>query len=761
MNCLPRLDGIDATKKDLVMIKYLSFSQSVRDIVPDNIEHDVQHDDENEASVVLARQILEPFREDYENELLLQASSPNRRQVKRVVPRKAAVIGNMNSPETPTNIMNIQQRTGKISKVKLQKLNRRMRNVGIIPQMYVSLENVIQSIVPDSIEENVEGEPKEIDNSIIEDFNSSAAESQLNPDEAPIAEPNIDMLCAKYTEGQSETSVCVDTNVFDKPNTSMDEYITKQIGQGVALRNLREESNERPNIASPVTKLNDSSQHVNENDENISLCPTEIIDNRNVIDEDQTSEFEALRSEKNEIISLSLIPDPVDNCDDDGFAANEMDDQEVRLRIDFASAEQSSVYNGPDSYSELCVAQYFELYFRCYVFPSSNHNESIDLYEDSPHRPSVPQVQLYQSDRDLMMWTLRQNATGEQKIGSHLHASNENLVMVSKEHILPCGLGATTRIQTSSTDVRGFKGQILYSASGKSFSISRSQELIFCVTSEAVYFFPDFGGKSINNPNNYRRFPSPIPDDATFADALWPHAYCRHPLKHLKKITFDGFGFQRLTLYFKLPALRGAIYAQPENGLSSAFDYTYVLFTCNQKQTIKLLQNIQEAAKEASPLDNTETSTLSMVENDNNRTIQAMSCALTRTNWGDDILFYQILHQSWESDETEDARRSFVLTNEEVFLFNETYAGDASECALEEDASNIRFGDISMRTIASAHIKDVTDVSIAKDDPKMITLVIKSQTRLRRPTSWILKCKDNENAERLVESLRNLVDAIN
>jgi hypothetical protein len=194
---------------------------------------------------------------------------------------------------------------------------------------------------------------------------------------------------------------------------------------------------------------------------------------------------------------------------------------------------------------------------------------------------------------------------------------------------------------------------------------------LFCISNRAVYLIPDF----VDAYSDSRRFPSSIPSDAQFSSGLWPHAYCRHPLKHLRKISFDGYGFQRLTLFFKLPGLRQALYAQPENGLMSAFDYTYVIFTFDQQHTIKMLQCLQEAAKEASPNDVDDLSSSSLVvENDNSGTMKAISRTLARANFTDDILHYQIVFQLWDNNDHH-ARRSFVLTNSEVFLFIETYAG--------------------------------------------------------------------------------------
>eukprot|EP00558_Chaetoceros_sp_UNC1202_P013078 CAMPEP_0197239214 /NCGR_PEP_ID=MMETSP1429-20130617/5717_1 /TAXON_ID=49237 /ORGANISM="Chaetoceros sp., Strain UNC1202" /LENGTH=206 /DNA_ID=CAMNT_0042698595 /DNA_START=175 /DNA_END=795 /DNA_ORIENTATION=+ len=197
------------------------------------------------------------------------------------------------------------------------------------------------------------------------------------------------------------------------------------------------------------------------------------------------------------------------------------------------------------------------------------------------------------------------------------------------------------------------------------------------------------------------------------------------------------------------------MYVQPENGLMSTFDYTYVIFTCNQRRTIQLMQSLQQAAKEASPNNGLEGSTDTiLVENDDSAITKAVGHALSRDDFSDDILHYQILHQTWQLPGESDARRSIVLTNNEVFLFHETYAGDILAWAMDMDTSNVCFGDISMRTIASADIENVTDSSIAKEDPKLVTLTIKSRSRLGWSSSWTLRCRDSENAERLVEDVR-------
>ena len=65
-----------------------------------------------------------------------------------------------------------------------------------------------------------------------------------------------------------------------------------------------------------------------------------------------------------------------------------------------------------------------------------------------------------------------------------------------------------------------------------------------------------------------------------------------------------------------------------------------------------------------------------------------------------------------------------------------------------------------MRTIASCHVKDIATVSSAKDNTKMVTIAFKSQSRLSwSSSSWLLKCQNMENAERLISDIREVLSS--
>ncbi len=350
-----------------------------------------------------------------------------------------------------------------------------------------------------------------------------------------------------------------------------------------------------------------------------------------------------------------------------------------------------------------------------------------------------------------MMWTLAQHK--EKGLSAHIQDSNhEHLVAVSSEKVIPCGVAATGRIPPTETETKGIRGAILFKE-GKPLLMSQCQNLLLCISNAAVYFIPDIAnGSSSKN----RRFPAPIPSDAKFDNALCPHSYCLHPLKFLKKITFDGFGFQRLTLYFKLPSLRGEVYMQPENGLFSTFDYTYVIFSCNQRRTIELMQTLQRGAKEAShDLSNDALK----VENDDNAVLLAVSRALAPKTFNDDILHYHILTQIWQTGDMEGPRRTFILTNERIYLFHETYTGDGSECAVVgDDGTNIQNGNVMMRVVAGSRLGHITDIRVLNEDSRKVSITIKTRNRLSRTAQWLLLCKDSENAEKLVQDVRRAMN---
>ncbi len=754
MSLLPQLDGSIISKKELVLLKYLSYAHTpsinsqiveVSRVDADCAENSLTQQEEQEQTPEEEcgdYQHLEPV--ERQQKSVLQEV---RRRVTRKATSKTVFITDMIDTDRDE-----YRNCKKVSKIKLRKQKLRPQQLGAT----LTLEEVVQSIRP-----YVEVSNQDSD---------SLSENEISCNE------NI---------SESE-DICPDCGIGVDRDSVNETDERKDI-----TYELSEQRSRRVENIGGIDSYGDSDVEVSSEGGTVD-CLSLATPNPNpsVIEDEGCCDVSQCSSNSTAVVANITRRDDNDDCsgehnsvdltDDESFQqqpsqnSSEFDLESSDLgsfkpvleRIDFAANERSATFDGPESYSNLSVAAYFELYCRSYVFPSTSHDDSIDLYQDKVQESTLPRIQLYQTDRDLMLWTLQQ---GEERTGmsmsTQLHCNqSERLVAVSKEFILPCGIAATARIPPKDTVVKGFRGNELFDAGTRNpFTMSDYQALLICISNAALYIIPNFDDGSI--VYEHRRFPSPIPCRATFQDALWPHAYCRQPLKFLRKISFDGFGFQRLTLHFKLPGLRDEVYVQPENGMMSMFDYSYVIFTCNQKKTIQLIQSLQQAAKEASPIVGGVSIGTVLVENDNNSIIDAVSKALSRPNFSDDILHYQILHQTWSNSNQDDegncARRCLILTNDEMFLFNETYAGDLSACATLDHmdmsiSSSVRYGDISMRTIASASVEDVSDVSISNEDPKFVTLTIKSQSRLRRSIPWLLKCKDRENAERLVHDVRRL-----
>ena len=226
----------------------------------------------------------------------------------------------------------------------------------------------------------------------------------------------------------------------------------------------------------------------------------------------------------------------------------------------------------------------------------------------------------------------------------------------------------------------------------------------------------------------------------TFSDAHWPHALIRHPLDCLRGITI-GFQFQRLILRFSVSSTAN----------SSTLEYTYVIVTANKLQTVSLLQKIEDHNLGAG----------AMIDNDDKTFLDALG--IPKSN--EVVLHYQILRQFWKRGDRETPMRSFVLTDSKVYLIDETYIGDGTynnskvEMTFDKKRRNQSLGDVSLTIIDSAMLSRVTEVRAANEDPRMITLVVISQNKLKRSHRWRLICNNGEGAERLIDAVRKAIGA--
>ena len=407
-------------------------------------------------------------------------------------------------------------------------------------------------------------------------------------------------------------------------------------------------------------------------------------------------------------------------------------------RIDFGAMEQSSIFDGPLAYENFYIANLFELYFRSYVFPSSSHNESIDLYDELSSFTKLPRIQIYQTDRDLMMWTLSKSTTNAMVNVADYLLLEEKLVRVSKEEVLPCGNASIARISPPEKNCRGFHGELLYQGLNPLKTID-SLKLILCVSNRALYIIPDFQ----QNVDKRKGFPSGIPTNAQFKDAVWPHALSRHPLKYLRKIVI-GFSFQHLRLSFMLPGLRDEHFATPDN-----LCYNYLILTRDKKRTIELLQSIQSASKDDVSL--VDQNHQISIENNDRIFLDAIGTALEPKPFGGVVINYQIVQQMWLHGDREPVRRSVVLTDEQIILFDENFDDDSLFSYVDNDMKK-KYS--SLKVVDIAELNNILEICAASEDPRQITLVIRAPSRMRRSHRWRLICKDGINAEGLIDDVR-------
>jgi len=223
----------------------------------------------------------------------------------------------------------------------------------------------------------------------------------------------------------------------------------------------------------------------------------------------------------------------------------------------------------------------------------------------------------------------------------------------------------------------------------------------------------------------------------TFSDAYWPHALIHHPLDCLRGITI-GFQFQRLILRFSVS----------KTANSSSLEYTYVIVTANKLQTVSLLQKIVHLNHGAG----------AMIDNDRQTFLDALG--VPKSN--EVVLHYQILRQFWKQGDRETPMRSFVLTDSNIYLIDETYIGDGTHSPTDETSykRKQRLGDVSLTIIDSAMLSRVTEVHAANEDPRKITLVVLSHNKLKRSHRWRLICNDGEGAERLINAIRKAIGVV-
>jgi hypothetical protein len=412
-------------------------------------------------------------------------------------------------------------------------------------------------------------------------------------------------------------------------------------------------------------------------------------------------------------------------------------------------AEENCRFHGPENYKTLSVQDNLELYFRLFVFARQAKDVAQSPFaggvEDDEWQTVIeqyPKIQLWAIDRRQREATISEQEQLTVKLDSR-----EEFRRVCRENVVACGKLGLRRLTPIRSARYGFHGELLWSASNTSHlkpdTLCEYRKVIMCLSDTSLYFILDHDAVAAKAKDQKRKFPLPIPLDASFEDAKWPHALARHPFHTLKGITI-GFAFQRLTLRFANAASLGSE------------EFTYILLTANKLETVELLKEIQELAteaKSATGLSNAPEDSIK-IENDDRHVLDALGVAVAPDVIGV-VLHYQILEQRWRNGERGSVRRVCVVTDTKLYLLDEDYVGDGSE-SIEAGGSRV-LGEAVYRLVDSAEMKQISEVKAADADPNAITIVIRPLSRLQRSHNWRLLCHNRNDAERLVEDVRKAV----
>jgi hypothetical protein len=413
----------------------------------------------------------------------------------------------------------------------------------------------------------------------------------------------------------------------------------------------------------------------------------------------------------------------------------------------YRDAEDTSIYDGPDGYKKLSVIVNLELYFRFFVFPSKDpdFNTSFDL-EDELSKGAIeasPRIQLRPVDRKVS-----ENFIKEALGSTKLMGLRETFKKVWQEEVIACGKSAARRVAPHKKLRRGFHGDPLFSDGSICFA-AECRKVILCTSDAAIYLIPDYDTVSMKlvERSSDRKFPSPIPQEAFFQHGVWPHALARLPIETLKRITI-GFSFQRLILHFAPSS--GAERSVLGNAL------TFILATSNRMATVKLLQHLQDLTKMTDELSTGKEHQDVVIDNEDKQVLDALSFAVAPFSV-DVVLHYQVLQQRWKHGARGTVRRACVITDSHIFLLDEDYVGDGSE---SYDAGSRTLGEVRYNFIDSAELTHIVEVQAASVDPQEITIVIRPQSSFQRNHNWRLFCRDGNGAERLVEDARKAMASV-
>ena len=488
---------------------------------------------------------------------------------------------------------------------------------------------------------------------------------------------------------------------------------------------------------------NDTSQGVRQSGLSCLLEKIDELDNR---------DHEKGESDKN-----SLLNDSVDDC---STSENTENSNKVLQPIDGGtfSGENESVplhdnhiyeedqnYDGPIQHSNLEVKLSLEnikLYFRSQVFGTPTDSK-VDSHSFRPR------ILLFKYDKHVGLKALKD----KEKEGKC-----ESFVDLFCEDVIACGRASSIRIPPKVTVPKGFDGE---NDSSRIGLVSEAKKTILCFSDEALYIIADEyidqiqQNEALDSDPMNRPFPSPICDRTHFKDGVWPHAIARHCYEHLVSVTF-GFQFQRLVLHFVVPA---------NESTDIEKNFSYVCLTRCKQKTMALFRILQVRVQEAKAIDSMRLNSedLFTIENDDQGFLDSVTETVSPDHPGS-ILYYQLVEQCWNSTSHKcPVRRSCVITDSDIYLFDEIYRGDGSSASeLSQNKLlkplSTRNGAIRLQLVGKAALGNVSDIIAANEDPRCFKIVVKSEGALwNSTTNWRLMCKDGNRAGEFVANLRQIM----
>ena len=460
-----------------------------------------------------------------------------------------------------------------------------------------------------------------------------------------------------------------------------------------------------------------------------------------------------------------------------GSVAHSQVDEQTK----FAMAEKNSTFVGPHTYKQITIHDNLDIYFRMFVFSTAVGPTSSNALFFDPEEviwqhvlENFPRIQLWPVDRRI------QEAEAAKNMGPTGPSAQEEFRRVWQEWVVGCGKPALKRLTPVRTPRLGFHGELVYPPSstldvaagvanssspnnrvGRPETVTKERKAVLCASTVAFYVIVDHDtdlmsrAMSTTKPSR-KAFPKPIPMDACFAEAFWPHALARHPWTHLRAITI-GFNFQRLSLRFVQPNTTNSKAKNAPND-SEDSEFCYILLTCNKLQTVSLLKEFQDLTDNiAVAFDSPGAINHVAIDNDDPVVLDGLSNTAYHNSFGA-VCHFQILHQYWKNGDRGLVRRLCVVTDSRIYLFDENYCGDGSYDTGAVESSNGEWGKPQYFPVDEASLVQVLTVQAATSDPCSLTISITPASRLSRTHNWRLICKDREGAERLIEDVRKAVN---